>query len=356
MIQTVAGAAAVLCAQQALAAAPTIVNTATVQYFATSQNLPADGTSPPFSSVQFFNNQSSLSQDIAGLFGEASAVATSGADAALGAKPVTQSARAYSDFGANHASVSTQGFDLSQTYNPGHMVCPTDAAGICTGAPVLASSLSNLGNTASASTTWNEVLTFNKADQIVFQTYHIHGVITPTSGTDLTGDGHLSFVWTQSGDAGQMLAQVRGSYLTNTDGVTGTHWDLMSTSNVNPVPGGLLPYFTYTTGTTLGAMTIDFNLKTRDLLHDDQLTISSSLSLSSSGNVSGDFSNTIGLVDLSLPDGTLITGSQSGTDYSGRVSHYSPAAVPEPETLALMLAGLGLVGVVTRRRHKPLHA
>ena len=38
------------------------------------------------------------------------------------------------------------------------------------------------------------------------------------------------------------------------------------------------------------------------------------------------------------------------TQYSGSISDFSVTAVPEPETYALMLAGLGLVGGIARRR------
>lgn len=38
--------------------------------------------------------------------------------------------------------------------------------------------------------------------------------------------------------------------------------------------------------------------------------------------------------------------------YGGSLDNISVTAVPEPETLALMLAGLGLVGAVARRRNK----
>ncbi|MDR3324058.1 MAG: PEP-CTERM sorting domain-containing protein [Zoogloeaceae bacterium] len=34
---------------------------------------------------------------------------------------------------------------------------------------------------------------------------------------------------------------------------------------------------------------------------------------------------------------------------------YGAPAVPEPETYALLLAGLGLMGVIVRRRRKAAH-
>jgi ABC-type sugar transport system substrate-binding protein len=43
---------------------------------------------------------------------------------------------------------------------------------------------------------------------------------------------------------------------------------------------------------------------------------------------------------------------QSITDEAWGVDHFSVTAVPEPETYAMMLAGLGMVGVIGRRRRK----
>ncbi len=59
-----------------------------------------------------------------------------------------------------------------------------------------------------------------------------------------------------------------------------------------------------------------------------------------------------GISEVHLANGTVLSGysisSESGFDWSK--PHPITAAVPEPETYALMLAGLGLIGVVARRR------
>ena len=44
------------------------------------------------------------------------------------------------------------------------------------------------------------------------------------------------------------------------------------------------------------------------------------------------------------------TGATGGTDADQRITSFSVSAVPEPETYAMMLAGLGLVGFAARRR------
>ncbi len=71
-------------------------------------------------------------------------------------------------------------------------------------------------------------------------------------------------------------------------------------------------------------------------------------SLSTLNGVSGGSS---GLVSLTAPLVLSVFGTSTGPvgSYSG---NFAIAAIPEPETYAMMLAGLGLVGFMVRRRKK----
>jgi PEP-CTERM motif len=58
-----------------------------------------------------------------------------------------------------------------------------------------------------------------------------------------------------------------------------------------------------------------------------------------------DISNTFKITGITLP-----TGYSYNSDAQGFLSEFSLAPVPEPETYALMLAGLGILGAVIRRK------
>lgn len=100
-----------------------------------------------------------------------------------------------------------------------------------------------------------------------------------------------------------------------------------------------------------GSAAVDFMSGALSFLHISNL----SLSLYDSGNnflgsQTGVFAN-MNSVNIGLPNGNYrfdVAGTANGL--AGGVYAFSIAAVPEPEQWALFAAGLGLLGVMSRRR------
>jgi hypothetical protein len=57
-----------------------------------------------------------------------------------------------------------------------------------------------------------------------------------------------------------------------------------------------------------------------------------------------------GLVTLSGPTTLTFSAAEKSDSLGGSLDNVSVTAVPEPETYALLLAGLGLIGTIARRR------
>ena len=68
----------------------------------------------------------------------------------------------------------------------------------------------------------------------------------------------------------------------------------------------------------------------------------------SAGNVWQQYT---GLVNLSGPTDLIFTAKGTSNSFGASIDNVSvTAAVPEPETYAMLLAGLGLMGTIIRRR------
>lgn len=90
-----------------------------------------------------------------------------------------------------------------------------------------------------------------------------------------------------------------------------------------------------------------------DYVKGNRYLIVASLDVGVNNGGTVDFYNTASLSGLTLTPGTTMS-AMSGTDYFNLGSTVAPP-IPEPETYALMLAGLGLVGWAARRRVLPAH-
>ncbi|MHA4869963.1 FxDxF family PEP-CTERM protein [Duganella sp. PWIR1] len=95
-----------------------------------------------------------------------------------------------------------------------------------------------------------------------------------------------------------------------------------------------------------GSQTVSYNAATHELTMTGTFNdLSSGLSYAVSDSK---------IVDLNAKFGSTMyvgfTGGTGGADADQRITSFSVSAVPEPETYAMMLAGLGLVGFAARRR------
>lgn len=118
------------------------------------------------------------------------------------------------------------------------------------------------------------------------------------------------------------------------------------TFNLSPAASVNSIVATFDLGTTFDILGLNVNLYT------------SGGSLVQAGSALGSVAilpvTTIGAGSYDLRVSGTITGTAGGT-YAGTLSA-AAAPIPEPETYALMLAGLGLMGFVARRRKQKLVA
>lgn len=158
-------------------------------------------------------------------------------------------------------------------------------------------------------------------------------------GTDKigVGGGDVGY-WNIGGSGSSAVGSVIRSWTSNQYGLS-----------TNGVVQGLhdAPFSLGASNNVSGTQTVNYNAVTHELTMSGTLT---DLSTGITYNISD-----TATVNLSQKFGSTMyvgfTGGTGGTDADQRITSFSlVSSVPEPETYAMMLAGLGLVGFAARRR------
>lgn len=263
-------------------------------------------------------------------------------DASQGMTTVTSHAYGMTDWGSNHASASTTGFSpVSQSYDGQYVVGPSSW-------PMHVES-SN-ASLAVGHSTWEELYQIGGGTGVGQFTgsVHIDGSLAGTLGS-----GNASLDWSLRTFSNQLVASVTASYDAGAD-----LWSMGIFSN---------GHWTYTGGN--GPLTINQDvIGGYSFTYGTALYLKSELVTSISGNGAADFSNTVQFTGMSLPqDATVyVMSGASAADYgisfagngNGTIctdlacAVGSAPAVPEPQTYALLLSGLGVIAWVARRRRR----
>ena len=258
-------------------------------------------------------------------------------DAAQGMTTVTANAFGKTGCGSNHASASISGYtEVTRNYAGEFVVGGTTW-------PMQVSS--QTAATAVGRSVWEELYQIGGGTGTgqFTGTLHIDGSL---SGP--LGNGLATLDWTLSTFSDVVIASVSASFDASTNS-----WTKSVLSN------GIQ---TTTSGT--GTLSFDENIiASYTFTYGAALYLKSDLSTKVSGNGTADFSNTVQFTGMRLPEDTAVyvfSGTPAttyGISFAGNGSGTicqdlacAVTAVPEPGSYALLLAGLGVLGWVTRRR------
>lgn len=262
-------------------------------------------------------------------------------DASQGMTTVTSTAYSKTNWGSNHASASTSGFtQTSQSYDGQFVVGSTSW-------PMHVESSND--SYSIGRSVWEELYQIGGGTGTgqFTGTIHIDGTLSGTVGA-----GAANLRWSLTTFSNQLVASLSSQYDATTNG-----WTMSVFSNGQ---------WTDTRGT--GVLSINQDVvSSYGFTYGASLYLKSELVTSIAGNGSADFSNTVQFTGMKLPQDTtvFVFSRAAATDYgisfagdgSGTVCQDLGCAtgggtppVPEPETYALLLSGLGVIAWVARRR------
>ena len=170
------------------------------------------------------------------------------------------------------------------------------------------------------------------------------GVTTPTVSTNAYGDPQPVLT----------ITALSGVLNTVTQTVSGYSFGAVSSNALAVAKTNLITYWTNAADATQlaggqqisGAMPIAHMPGTDEAIYEDPYSFTQTVNLGSAGVKSANLS-TLTLSLFALVQGEGAAGVNA-TEY--RIGATTAAAVPEPEAIAMMLAGLGVVGLRLRRR------
>jgi len=237
-------------------------------------------------------------------------------------------------------------------------------------APTTAAYAINLsGGTIGATASWSSSLNMTLTNTVTFQTSDAGATINPTNFSGINGGNGQTY--TASGAAQTITL---GGILSGHGSLTASGGGVLVTSGANTYSGGT----SVINGTQLhlnsagtGNVHVDANFSDLQLNLSTAIASTATLTLDSAtaSEVDLDFSLTgtdvIGALDIngtSIAAGTYTAAELDAmtvggvpvtdfTDNSGGLNSLTIGVVPEPSTWTLLLGGLGLVGLVARRRH-----
>lgn len=282
--------------------------------------------------------------------------------------------RAGTTWGTNRTYASVSGFESLNTTSTSTLCTTVPGSGICVpGLPEQEQTLSTSNQAHGGATSrWEEIYQTGGAAGALSTTFNVHVSLGAQPGAaGAAPSGQSSFFWAERDFNGNNIAYFNASYSASSDAwwantfSNDTGWRSYDGSGSFAVGNGQVLTSWDGSSTFDGTLTGTRSFATGDVVYVDSYAQSWVWE-----NGLSDAENTVTLTNLSVPTGVRVL-AQSGTNYSGVFTGGGGGGglctdlsclgggggggggtppIPEPETYALLLAGLGVVGWVVRRR------